>query len=199
MILCTIIDIAERVRYQQQLELAKQAAEGANRAKSDFLARMSHEIRTPMNLIMGMNALLLESPLTEKQRQHVEISHRNVKRLLRLINGILDLSKVEAGMLTLAAVPFDLSELINECAATMSSGIEAKGLEFESSIDPDVWLYWIGDAERVQQVLLNLIGNSVKFTARGKIDVRVRSENFGKGERGLAFRGDRYGLRSSSR
>ena len=77
----------------QQLEIAKQTAEAANRAKSDFLARMSHEIRTPMNLINGMNALLLESPLTEKQKQHVEISHRNVRRLLRLINGILDLSK----------------------------------------------------------------------------------------------------------
>ena len=187
LILCTIIDIAERVDYQQQLELAKQAAESANRAKSDFMSRMSHEIRTPMNLIMGMNALLLESPLTEKQRQHAEISHRNLKRLLRLIEAILDLSKVETGMLTLQAVPFDLSEVINECAASMSSGVEAKGLQFESSIDPDVWLYWIGDGERVQQVLLNLIGNSVKFTARGKIEVRVRSENFGRGEQGLRF------------
>ena len=109
LILCTIIDIAERVRYEEQLELAKQAAEAANRAKSDFLARMSHEIRTPMNLMMGMNTLLLDSPLNEKQRQHVEISDRNIRRLLRLINGILDLSKVEAGMLTLAAVPFDLA------------------------------------------------------------------------------------------
>ncbi len=105
LILCTIIDIAERVRYQGQLESAKQAAEAANRAKSDFLARMSHEIRTPMNLIMGMNALLLESPLDDKQRQHVEISYRNVRRLLRLINGILDLSKVEAGKLTLRPRP----------------------------------------------------------------------------------------------
>jgi PAS domain S-box-containing protein len=187
LILCTIIDIAERVRYQQQLELAKQAAEAANHAKSDFLARMSHEIRTPMNLIMGMNTLLLESPLSDRQKQHVEISHRNVRRLLRLINGILDLSKVEAGMLTLEAVPFDLGEVISECAATISSAIDAKGVQFEISIDPDVWLFWIGDAERVQQVLLNLIGNSVKFTTRGKITVRVRAENFGQGERGLRF------------
>jgi PAS domain S-box-containing protein len=187
LILCTIIDIAERVRYQEQLELAKQAAEAANRAKSDFLARMSHEIRTPMNLMMGMNTLLLQSPLNEKQRQHVEISDRNVRRLLRLINGILDLSKVEAGMLTLAEVPFDLGEVIRECSASMSPAMERKGLEFTISIDPDVWPYWIGDAERVQQVLLNLIGNSVKFTARGKIEVRVRSENFGQGERGLRF------------
>jgi PAS domain S-box-containing protein len=187
LILCTIIDIAERVRYQQQLELAKQAAEAANRAKSDFLARMSHEIRTPMNLIMGMNTLLLESALDAKQAAHVQISHRNVKRLLRLINGILDLSKVEAGMLTLHAVPFDLSELLDECSASISSAIERKGLQFEIAIDPDVWLYWIGDPERLHQVLLNLIGNSVKFTARGRIDVRVCSEHFGQGERGLRF------------
>jgi PAS domain S-box-containing protein len=187
LILCTVIDIAERVRYQHQLELAKQAAEAANRAKSDFLARMSHEIRTPMNLIMGMNSLLLESPLSDKQKEHVEISHRNVKRLLRLINGILDLSKVEAGMMTLEAVPFDLSEIINECSASMSAAIESKGLQFHVSIDPDVWLYWIGDPERIHQVLLNLIGNSVKFTARGKIELRVRSETFGQGKRGLRF------------
>ena len=195
LILCTIIDIAERVRYQEQLELAKQAAEAANRAKSDFLARMSHEIRTPMNLMMGMNTLLLQSPLNEKQRQHVEISDRNVRRLLRLINGILDLSKVEAGMLTLAAVPFDLGEVIRECSASMSPAVERKGLEFAISIAPDVWPYWIGDAERVQQVLLNLIGNSVKFTARGKIEVRVPVGELWTRRARPAFRGDGYGMR----
>lgn len=187
LILCTVIDIAQRVRYEQQLELAKQAAEAANRAKSDFLARMSQEIRTPMNLITGMNALLLESPLNDKQRQHVEISYRNVRRLLRLINGILDLSKMEAGKLTLEAVPFNLNEVLTECAAATASAIEQKGLRFEMSIDPDAWRYWIGDAERLQQVLLSLIGNSVKFTAQGKIEVRVRPEYRGQGEKGLRF------------
>ncbi|HXP89146.1 MAG TPA: PAS domain S-box protein [Bryobacteraceae bacterium] len=185
LILCTVIDIAERVRYEHQLELAKQAAEAATRAKSDFLARMSHEIRTPMNLIMGMSALLLESPLNDKQRQHVEISYRNVRRLLRLINGILDLSKVEAGKLTLEAVPFGLHAVLAECTATIASAIEARGLQFRMSIDPDVGRYWIGDAERLQQVLLNLIGNAVKFTARGKIEVRVRAERGEHGEPGV--------------
>jgi PAS domain S-box-containing protein len=187
MIICTIIDIAERLRHQQQLELAKQAAEAANRAKSDFLARMSHEIRTPMNLIMGMNALLLESPLDEKQRQHVEISHRNVRRLLRLINGILDLSKVEAGKLVLSAVAFDLKHVLKECAATIGTAIEQKGLGFEIAMDPDVGQFWFGDSERLQQVLLNLIGNSAKFTESGKITVEVRPENGEEGRKGLRF------------
>ena len=185
--LCTVIDIAERVRYQKQLELAKQAAEDANRAKSDFLARMSHEIRTPMNLIMGMSALLLESPLNGQQRQHVEISYRNVRRLLRLINGILDLSKVEAGAIALEAAPFDLIEVLKESVATISSAMEQKGLAFKLVIDPAVWPYWMGDAARLQQVLLNLIGNAIKFTARGKIEVKVRPEPGPQGERGLRF------------
>jgi signal transduction histidine kinase len=170
-----------------QLEAAKQAAEAANRAKSDFLARMSHEIRTPMNLIMGMNALLLESPLNEKQKQQVEISYRNMRRLLRVINGILDLSKVEAGELTFEATPFDLNELLKECAATISAAIEGKGLELEVSIDLGVERYWLGDSERLQQVLLNLIGNSIKFTGHGKIAVRVRAESGLQGEKGLRF------------
>ncbi len=186
-ILCTVIDIAERVKYEHQLELAMQAAEAANRGKSDFLARMSHEIRTPMNLIIGMNALALKSELTDKQRKYLEISYRNTKRLLRLINGILDLSKVEAGKLTLEAVPFDLREVLNDCEAVISSAMERKGLQFEITIEPDVWRYWIGDPGRLQQVLLNLFGNSVKFTAKGKIEVVVRpgtsSAQRGKGLR----------------
>ena len=170
-----------------QLEIAKRAAEAANLAKSDFLARMSHEIRTPMNLIMGMNALLLESPLNEKQKQHVEISYRNVRRLLRLINGILDLSKVEAGELTFEAVPFDLNEVLKECGETIAAAIERKGLRLDIHVDAGTGLYWVGDAERLQQVLLNLIGNSIKFTSQGKIEVRVTAETSASKKEGLRF------------
>lgn len=192
LILCTIIDIAERIRYQEQLELAKHAAESANRHKSDFLARMSHEIRTPVNLIIGMNALLLESELNTKQRQQVEISYRNVKRLLRLINGILDLSnveagKVEAGKLTLASVWFDLREVLAEAIATVSSAAGKKGLDLNVTVDPNTWPYWVGDHERLQQVLLNLVGNAAKFTAQGKIDVRVGPAQASEGADGIQF------------
>ena len=173
--------------HQKQLEAATQAAQAANRAKSDFLAQMSHEIRTPMNLIMGMNALLLESPLNDRQRQHIEISYRNVRRLLRLINGILDLSKVEAGELVFHDAPFDLGEHLSECVATISDAIERAGLELETSISENTWRYWSGDAERLQQVLLNVVGNSIKFTETGKVTVTVGPETSSNGQPGLRF------------
>ncbi len=185
--------LTEKSALLEQLEVAKKAAETANQAKSDFLARMSHEIRTPMNLIMGMNALLLASALEDKQKEHVRVSDRNVRRLLRLINGILDLSKVEAGSLSLAEVPFDLTEVLKECGATISSTVERAGLQLEMFIDLHIWRYWVGDAERLQQVLLNLLANAIKFTAQGKIALTVRPETGAHGEKGLRFEVDDTG------
>lgn len=185
MFLVTIIDIAERVQYELELETAKRDAEMSNRAKSDFLARMSHEIRTPMNLIMGMNEILLDAGLSKKQLRYVQVSYRNVKRLLRLINGILDLSKVEAGKLTLNCAPFDLQELLTEAVETFSAAIDQKGLTASLVIDPDLWRYWVGDQERLQQVLLNLIGNSVKFTERGQIRIRAAQIRRADGAEGI--------------
>ena len=178
--------LAEK-RHQEQLELARQAADEADQAKSEFLARMSHEIRTPMNLVLGMSTLLLESPLNEKQKKHVEISNRNVRRLLRLVNGILDLSKVEAGEIAFRSDPFELDDLLRESAATISSAVERKGLKLDVVIEPNTPLYWIGDAEHIQQVILNLVGNAIKFTDRGRISVRVCAPVDSEGERGLRF------------
>ncbi len=173
MILVTLIDIGERAQYQRQLEAARVAAEEANQAKSDFLACMSHEIRTPMNLIMGMTATLLETGLTEQQRRYVEVSHRNVKRLLRLINGILDLSKIEAGKLTLEPAPFDLRDLLDEAVETFSPAVDQKPLHLGLFVEQRLHRLWIGDKGRLQQVIHNLIGNAVKFTERGSILVKA--------------------------
>ncbi|MEI9813223.1 MAG: ATP-binding protein [Acidobacteriota bacterium] len=140
-----------------------------------------------MNLIMGMSALLLESDLSQLQRGYLEISSRNVKRLLRLINGILDLAKVESGKVVLQATPFDLHEVLRETAATIATAAEQKRLELKIAADPSVWPYWVGDPERLQQILLNLIGNAVKFTAKGSIHVEVHPATAPDGVRGLRF------------
>jgi len=152
---------------------AWQRSEEAARAKSAFLANMSHEIRTPMNAIIGMAELLWETPLTLDQREYVRIFRAAGDTLLNLINDILDLSKVEAGHLELEEIAFDLGELVEKTLEFMAVRAHAKGLELVCNIRPDVPATLIGDPDRLRQILLNLLGNALKFTPRGEVALEV--------------------------
>ena len=176
----TFIDITERkraadeiLRINRELEEATAKAERATAAKSEFLATMSHEILTPLNGVIGMNSLLLESGLNDKQRRYAEIASASGNALLALINDILDFSKIEAGMLDLETLNFDLSGLLADFADTMAVRAHEKGLELTCSAAPDVPPLLRGDPNRLTQILANLAGNAIKFTKSGSVAVRV--------------------------
>ena len=166
---------AELERMVEQLAMEKDRAEAATRSKSEFLSSMSHEIRTPMCGVLGMTGLLLDTPLTSEQRTYAEIVRGSGQALLDIINDILDFSKVEAGKLDLEIVPFDLHSVLVDVLDLLGPKAHEKNLEVLLRYDPDALCEFLGDPGRIRQVALNLVGNAIKFTERGRVLVEVSS------------------------
>ncbi len=180
-------DISERLRFQSALHEAKEAAESANRIKSEFLANMSHEIRTPMNAIIGLNHLLEKTGLHPKQLDYVRKIQSSAQNLLRVINDVLDFSKIEAGKLELESATFDFNQVLNTLSTLLSLKANEKGLELIFDLRDQVPQYLIGDSLRLEQILLNLVNNAIKFTESGSVTVAVKIEHSSAADIQLRF------------
>jgi len=173
-VLMFMIDITERTRMENDLKLAKEKAEQAASAKATFLANMSHEIRTPMNAIIGFSEIMIDSEMQDEQRRHMNTINSSAKSLLHLLNDILDSAKLEKGKLELEIVDFSLHELVDSIISTLWVQAKRKNLELQLELDPNTLPYYLGAPDRIRQILMNLIGNSIKFTEQGYVKLVVK-------------------------